>query len=235
VDRYGADGAVTIVDDDGTSLRVTPRFSPELQVEHACGGIAHLFTCTRTLRAPLGSVQHDGLTLSWPDPPLPDDGTIALRDVESAAVLLPAYDRPGWRPTLGVGGSLAGAAGAAAISLHWLAQDWLAFEVGALPPYQAPMLGGYLAFRLRPLRRGEFAPFVGWFVNGFTVGSSDKSPEENDDGVGPRLGLDWDVRSAHVIVTVEADLVHPFDARDVYFGQHGRWVPWGGGAIVYYF
>jgi hypothetical protein len=79
-------------------------------------------------------------------------------------------------------------------------------------------------------------PFMGWFLNGTAISHGESPAARTDyDGVGPRLGFDFEIRRAHVIVTIEGDLVHPLDQDEEYFGQRGRWVPWGGGGVAYFF
>jgi hypothetical protein len=233
VERYAASSRI-VIDDKGTNVVVTPRWSPHLELSHSCRFV-RLFDCSPTLRAPLERVQFNNGTLHFPDVVLKDDFDIPPKDIDRAAVLLVGYD-PGWRPTWGVGGSAGGAAGSFAATLHWLPQEWLALEVGVLPMLPA-ILGGFAAVRLRPLALGPIRPFTGWFVNGTAIshGNTATARTEYYDGVGPRLGFDFEIRRAHVIVTIEGDLVHPFDQGAEYFGQGGRWVPWGGGGVAYFF
>jgi hypothetical protein len=54
-------------------------------------------------------------------------------------------------------------------------------------------------------------------------------------GIGPRLGLEIVLAGGHWVVSVEGDLVHPLGDTEQYFGEHGRWVPWGGGSVVEFF
>jgi hypothetical protein len=146
----------------------------------------------------------------------------------------PRKSKPAWS----VGGMAAGASGSAAVMVYVRPQHWLAMEVGALPllALGVPILGGYAGIRLRPIALGAVVPFTGWFVNGIAIPHGDTSSGRTDyDGAGPRLGVEYEIRRAHVMMSVEADLVHPLHPETDYFGLRGKWLPWGGVGASYFF
>ena len=112
-------------------------------------------------------------------------------------------------------------------------ERWLGLEAGGFL-WNAPVLEAYAAMRIRPVKLGPIAPFFGWFVSGFNADGGTQGAE-NHDGIGPRLGLDLDLMRGHLVLTVEGDLAHPMDSDQTWFAhEKGRWVPWGGGSVVWF-
>jgi hypothetical protein len=230
VEGYGASATVYVYD-EGRRFSVTPERSPDLEISGRCR-IWNLFDCLR-LHAPLDRVRFDGqvLRVRWGGDE--GEGAVKLDDVRDASLLLHGYEQPpGWRPRWGWGLAIAGASGLAAAMGEWRPVRWLGLE-GGLLLFHGPF-GGYAAMRLRPVESHGLAPFTGWFVNAITSPAASGKPSDMG-GVGPRLGLEIALSGGHSVVTVEGDLVHPLGDTEQYFGQHGRWVPWGGGSFAEFF
>jgi hypothetical protein len=239
--RYGAGGPVR-VDDQGVTVSLTREKAPELEVHLArsCDiGALLLERCDRIVTTPLERVRVEGRTLHLEAKtalflPSYREVTADVGEVESASVLLHGYDPPTWRPTWGVGFAAGGASGIAAVEGQWLPTRWLGVELGALPAADAG--AAFAAMRLRPIPLGPFRPFFGWFANAAFAVDPASGTRSTFGGVGPRVGLDTEIVRGHVLITVEGDLAHQLGKDELYFGdEHGRWVPWGGGGVAYFF
>lgn len=158
-----------------------------------------------------------------------------LDEVKSARLVV-GSDADLWRPIFGVGLTVAGPSGGAAVGVHVLPWSWLGLELGTLPA--ADMLLFYGAFKIRPTAHWSLKPFLGGF---FHVGSF-FDPSDGDHqhilATGPRLGLDLELVRGHWLLTAEFNLVHPLqeDRRFyVVFEDHGgNWLGWWGVGVTYF-
>jgi len=157
-----------------------------------------------------------------------------VREIKKARIVLHNWDPPGWRPTWGVGFSVAGASGIAGVNVQVLPASWLALEAGTLPA--ADLAAGFAAFRLRPFDLGYVRPFVGGFIHGAAMFDPSTGKSDHMGAMGPRAGLDLELARGHWIITLEADLARNLAEDKEYFGdQHGTWLPWGGASVAYFF
>lgn len=161
------------------------------------------------------------------------DGTvypgIRPEHVSRATLRLDDYVLPTWRPTFGIGMSFFGPAVVAAMDAQWLPFDELALQAGL--PIGTHMIGGYGAFRLRPVPGDRLRPWIGAFATGVCLMGTDQNGESRSSCAGAvagRIGVDWAFESGTILLSPELDVLFPIDG---YLGIEWAVAPWGGFTI----